>query len=316
MNEPSRAAIVIVSWNVRELLRRCIVSVHASLASTSVSYQIVVVDNASHDGTPAMLRAECPEVHLIESGGNLGFAGGNNLGMRWALESAMPPDFLFVLNPDTEVVGDAIPHLVSWLQQHLDVAVVGPLLRYPDGSIQSSRRRVPTAGVYFFESTPLELRWPQNRWARSYRLENVDPANEQDVDWLVGAALLVRRDAIEQAGLFDASYSLYSEELEWQRRLRRVGRIVYLPSAEVIHHEGQSSLQLPTRRLVLFHTNRLRYIRRYHGLFLALAVRIFIIVAYSIEACVEAAKWLVGHRRDLRAGRLQAYLGLLGGLVR
>ena len=139
---------------------------------------------------------------------------------------------------------------------------------------------------------------------------------EQEVDWLVGAALLVRRDAIEQVGPFDASYSLYSEELEWQRRLRQVGRIMYLPSAEIIHYEGQSSLQIPTRRLVLFHTNRLRYIRAYHGMFLALLVRIFLIKVYAIEACVEGAKWLVGHRRELRAGRVRAYLELTRALVR
>src|SRR4051812_21358649 len=173
-------AIITVSWNTRDLLRRSIQTIHASLAGAGIDYTIVVVDNASSDGTPAMLRAEHPEVLLIEAGRNLGFAGGNNLALRrvlgdkrsaggsygWGLgENAHPPspiphppspDYVFLLNPDTEVVGDAIPALLRYLEAHPHVAVVGPQLRYADGSVQSSRRRFPTKGVYFWESTPLE----------------------------------------------------------------------------------------------------------------------------------------------------------------
>jgi N-acetylglucosaminyl-diphospho-decaprenol L-rhamnosyltransferase len=344
--------IIIVSWNVRQLLANCIRSLHTSLAGSLLNYQIVVVDNASHDGTPAMLRSEFPEVVLLESGGNLGFAGGNNLGIRWALgqgsevaltpspspttgrrepiekirdqeteargfqptlRAAEPPEYLLILNPDTEAVGDAIPALVAWMQQHPDVAVAGPLLRYPDGNIQSSRRRFPTLGVFFFESTPLEWRWPNNRWVRQYRMLDL-PDNEQPVDWLVGAALLVRAKAIQQAGLFDERFTLYSEELEWQRRLGKAGTIMYVPSATIIHHEGQSSAQIPMRRLVLFHRNRLRYIRLVHGAGLALLVRLFLIMIYLFETVLEGVKWLVGHKRAMRGERVRAYLGLVGAL--
>ena len=130
-------------------------------------------------------------------------------------------DYVFLLNPDTEVVGDAIPTLVRYMETHPDVAVVGPQLRYADGSVQSSRRRFPTKGVYFWESTPLEQRWPNNPWARRYHLADLPDDTEQEVDWLVGAALLVRRAAIERAGLLDAGFQMYSEELEWQRRISR-----------------------------------------------------------------------------------------------
>jgi N-acetylglucosaminyl-diphospho-decaprenol L-rhamnosyltransferase len=308
-------AIVIVSWNVRDLLDRCITSLHASLAGAQISYTIVVADNASSDGTPQMLRERHPEVRLIETGGNLGFGGGNNLAMRVLLEGSEPPELLLILNPDTEAVGDAIPTLVAWMQAHGDVAVVGPLLRYPDGSAQPSRRRLPTPGVFFMESTPLEWRWPDNRWVRRYRMLDQPDTAVQDVDWLVGAALLVRRAAIAQAGLFDERLTLYSEELEWQRRLRQSGRIVFLPQAAITHHEGQSSAQVPTRRLVLFHTNRLRYIRMAHGAPLALLVRAFLLAAYGAELLVEGGKWLIGHRRELRAQRAGAYASLLRALV-
>src|SRR5262245_61207125 len=161
-------AIITVSWNTRDLLHRSIESVHASLCGSGVGYSIVIVDNASTDDTPAMLRDAHPEVLLIESGRNLGFAGGNNLALRRVLSSEFRVlsseandnlelrtqnsklDYVLLLNPDTEVVGDAIPRMVSYLEAHPQVAVVGPKLLYPDRSTQSSRRRFPTRATFFW----------------------------------------------------------------------------------------------------------------------------------------------------------------------
>ena len=342
-------AIITVSWNTRDLLRRSIQTVHASLAGAGIDYTIIVVDNASSDGTPAMLRAEHPEVLLLEAGRNLGFAGGNNLALRrglgvggWELgEPSQPltpnlqpptPDYVFLLNPDTEVVGDAIPVLVHYLESHPDVAVVGPQLRYADGGLQSSRRRFPTRGVYFWESTPLEQRWPNNPWARRYHLADTPDDAEQEVDWLVGAALLVRRAAIERAGLLDAGFAMYSEELEWQRRIwggegvrGRQGddlpphlftpspphRIVYLPSAMIIHHEGRSSEQALAQRYLNFQHGRLRDAGMVYGQRFAARLRLFLRAAYAIELATEGAKWLLGHKRPLRAQRVAIYRQVL-----
>jgi GT2 family glycosyltransferase len=328
-------AIIIVSWNTRELLQRCIATIHTSLASSGIGYTIVVVDNASSDDTPAMLRAEHPEVTLLESGRNLGFAGGNNLALRWllgarhqALDASPPqpnapyptPDYMLLLNPDTEVVGDAIPRLVRYLEAHADAAVVGPQLRYPDGSVQPSRRRFPTKATFFCESTPLEQLWPGNRWARRYRCADLPDDREQDVDWLVGAALVVRRSAIERAGLLDAGFAMYSEELEWQRRIRVTGsdrqlssanfppsRIVYLPDAVIIHHEGKSSEQALAQRYLNFQRSRLRDAQMVYGKRFGAALRLFLRAAYSAELASEGAKWLLGHKRLLRAQRIAVY---------
>lgn len=310
-------AIIIVSWNTRELLDRAISTAHASLAGAGIPYHIVVADNDSRDGTPAMLRAAHPEVELIESGANLGFAGGNNLALRRVLSadfSPAPADYFLLLNPDTETVGDAIPQLVRWLAAHPDAVAVGPQLRYSDGSVQSSRRRFPTRGVYFWESTPLAQRWPGNPWARRYRYADTPDDWEQDVGWLVGAALLVRRSAIERAGLLDADFHMYSEELEWQRRLGQLGRIVYLPSAVIIHHEGKSSDQAPAQRYLNFQRSRIRDARMAYGAGFAGLLRWFLRAAYAAELATEAAKWLLGHKRSLRAGRVRAYWGVLRGL--
>jgi N-acetylglucosaminyl-diphospho-decaprenol L-rhamnosyltransferase len=338
-------AIITVSWNTRDLLHRSIQTIHASLADAGIDYTIVVVDNASSDGTPAMLRAEHPEVRLLEAGRNLGFAGGNNLALRQVLSSEKFQfsilnfqfsivDYVFLLNPDTEVVGDAIPALVRYLEAHPDVAVVGPQLRYADGSVQSSRRRFPSQGVYFWESTPLEQRWPNNPWARRYRCDDTPDDAEQTVDWLVGAALLVRRAAIERAGLLDAGFPMYSEELEWQRRISQqlavssqqfeasstadcrlpiadCCRIVYLPDAVIIHHEGKSSEQALARRYLNFQYGRLRDARMVYGQRFAARLRLFLRAAYATELATEAAKWLLGHKRPLRAQRVAIYRQVL-----
>lgn len=310
-------AITIVSWNTLKLLERCIETIHASLAGSSISYEIMVVDNASSDGTPMLLRTHHPEIRLLEAGRNLGFAGGHNLALRVLLNAASPPEYLFLLNPDTEIVGDAIPVLVRFLEQHPEVALVGPQLCYPDGSIQSSRRRFPTPGVFFWESTPLETYWPNNPWARRYRCAGTPDDQEQAVDWLVGAALLVRRSAIEQAGLLDAGFQLYSEELEWQRRIgaHNPSSIIYLPSAVIIHHEGKSSEQAPARRYIFFQRSRLRYIRQVYGKSLALIFWMFIRAAYTSELLIELTKWLLGHKRPLRAQRIAVYRQVLQGLT-
>jgi len=350
-------AIIIVSWNTRDLLHRCVASVHDSLANTGIGYRIVVVDNASADGTPDMLRAEYPEVVLIEAGRNVGFAGGNNLALRKVLSSEFSVqsssatlnaklltqnaqlDYVLLLNPDTEVVGDAIARLVRYLDMHPDVAVVGPRLCYPDGSVQPSRRRFPTAGVFFWESTPLEQRWPNNPWAQRYRYTATPDDTEQEVDWLVGAALLVRRSAIERAGLLDAGFQMYSEELEWQRRIRMkdegrrmkqsieehassrilhpssfAHRIMYLPSAVIIHHEGKSSEQAPAQRYLNFQRSRIRNARMVYGARFAGLLRWFLRAAYATELATEAAKWLLGHKRPLRAQRIKVYWQVVRGL--
>jgi N-acetylglucosaminyl-diphospho-decaprenol L-rhamnosyltransferase len=341
-------AIIIVSWNTRELLHRCVESVHSSLRGSGIDYSLVVVDNASSDGTPAMLQAAHPEVLLIESGRNLGFAGGNNLALRrvlgeggWGMQAGdaklsaishpPSPDYVMLLNPDTVVVGDAIPRLVRYLENQPDVAVVGPRLLYPDGSAQPSRRRFPTKATFFWESTPLETRWPTNPWAQRYRCADTPGDAEQEVGWLVGAALLARRTAIERAGLLDAGFQMYSEELEWQRRIRGMRvrgwelgsstqpptpnphplRIMYLPDAVIIHHEGKSSEQAPAQRYLNFQRSRLRDANMTFGPRFAAGLRLFLQAAYAGEMVVEAGKWLLGHKRALRAQRVRVYWQLL-----
>jgi len=298
-------SVIIVSWNVRDLLQRAITSVYASWGRQS-GLEIIVVDNASHDDSVAMLQADFPEVIVIANSENRGFPAGNNQGL-----AAATGNFLLLLNPDTEIVADVLPRMVEYLQAQPDVGMVGPQLLNPDGSVQSSRRRFPTLPVLFLESTWLEKLTPRKLLRSYYAQEQPDDA-VQDVDWITGAAMLTRRETVTQVGGMDEGFFMYSEELDWCRRIREAGwRVVYFPEARIVHHEGKSSEQVVPARHIYFQSSKVRYTRKYHGTMLAECLRLWLLAQYVWQIGVEGAKWLIGHRRDLRAARLAAYRQVL-----
>jgi N-acetylglucosaminyl-diphospho-decaprenol L-rhamnosyltransferase len=306
-------SVLIVNWNVAPLLRRCLTSIATSpgislwAAKGTLQTEIIVVDNASSDGSLEMLTHEFPWARVIPNPVNVGFTRANNQALAHARGR-----YVLFLNPDTEVVGDALLIMVRYMEAHPDVGALGPQLRYPDGRIQPSRRRFPTLATAFLESTLLHQWWPDNPAARQYYLADSPDNLEQDVDWLVGACLLVRRKAIEQVGGFDERYFMYSEELDWCRRARAVGwRIVYLPTAQVIHHEGSSSEQAMAARHIHFNTSKVLYFQKYHGRWIAELVRLFLLATYVYQWGEEAAKWLAGHKRPLRQERMAAYAAVL-----
>lgn len=302
MADLNELSIVIVSWNVRELLRAC-------LAALPRDAEVIVVDNASADSSAAMVTAEYPAVRLVANQHNRGFTGGNNQGL--ALTQGR---YILLLNPDTIVQDNALETLVNFIDSHPEAGVVGPQLRYADGSLQSSRRRFPTLATALLESTPLAWHWPaeRNRWAQHYHMADRSPDVEQEVDWLVGAALLTRREVLEQVGGFDEGYFMYSEELDWQRRVRAAGwKVVYVPQAVITHYEGKSSEQATAARHIRFNTSKVRYFRKHHGAIQAQLLRLALLAMFAIEWIIEAAKYVLGSRRSLRAERMQAYGTLL-----
>jgi N-acetylglucosaminyl-diphospho-decaprenol L-rhamnosyltransferase len=310
MDPPPTIGVVIVSWNVAGLLRRCLLS----LAAQSRPLAVVVVDNASTDGTADMLAKEFQHVRRIENRANVGFTAANNQGLQ-ALgldgTAGVPPDLVLLLNPDTEIAPGALDALERYLATRPNVGLVGPVLRNPDGSVQSSRRRLPTLATAVFESTPIEWLWPTNPVARRYRMADVRPDQAGIVDWVTGAAMLVRARALAEVGPFDEGFFMYSEELDLCRRLRAVGwEVGFEPRAEVVHHEGASSIQVSGRRLLWFHRSRVRYFRKYHGAAAARLVQGAVLLLFSAAWVAEAGKLALGHKKPLRRARLQAYAAL------
>jgi len=307
-------SIIIVSWNVRDLLRKCLLSVNseqstvnsqqsASTVHCSLFTEILVVDNASRDGTVEMLRSEFPNVRVIANSENVGFTRGNNQALAVAQGR-----YLFLLNPDTELRPGALQALMEYMDAHPRVGIAGPQLLYRDGTLQSSRRRFPTLETAFLESTKLQQWFPHNRiLTRYYMLDTRDDAT-QEVDWINGAAMFVRRVVYEQIGGFDESFFMYSEELDWCYRAKQAGwQIVYLPTAQVVHHEGKSSEQVVAARDIHFHSSKVRFFRKYRGAFIAEILRVFLLATFAFQLAEESAKWLLGHTRDLRTARVKAY---------
>jgi len=294
-------SVIIVSWNVRDLLDDALDAVYTAGTHTP-ELEVIVVDSASGDGTPEMIRERYPQVHLIASDENLGFAKGNNRGI-----AAARGDLLLLLNADTVVRGDALAVLVSYLQEHPDTGMVGPRLLNADGTTQSSRRRVPNLPVLFLESTWLQGLASKRQLARFYLEDRAD--NEvQVVDWLTGAAMLIRREVLDDVGGLDEGFFMYSEELDWCRRIGDAGwKIVYTPAAEIVHYGGKSSEQVAPARHIYYQSSKIRYTRKYHGWLVAEALRCWLLGQYVWQSTVEGLKWLAGHRRDLRAARIAAY---------
>jgi len=292
-------SIVVVNWNVRDLLRRCLDSIYKAGA---LRLEVIVVDNASSDGSAEMVRAEFPAVVLFSNAQNVGFPAGNNQGF-----AAARGRYVMTLNPDTEIVGDALTRMVAYLAAHGDVGALGPQLLNSDGSVQSSRRRFPTFATALFESTWLQGIAPHGVLAR-YTMDDRPAGMTQEVDWVTGACILVRRDALESVGGFDEALFMYSEELDWCKRIKSARwKIVYLPEAKVIHHTGKSSEQAVAARHIHFQTSKVRYFKKHHGRFAGGLLRVFLLALYAWQILLESVKMLLGHKREMRRQRVRVY---------
>lgn len=295
---------IVVSWNTRELLSACLDSLNAP----NLPLETFVVDNASADGSTEMVRERFPSVQLIANTCNVGFAAANNQAIG---RSSAP--YLLLLNPDATLEPGALERLVATLESQPDVAAVGPRTVDEQGRTQSTRRRFPTIATGFVESTPIQRLAPPTHpiLSRYYLLDRSDD-EPQDVDWMVGACLLVRRNAIDQVGGLDERFFMYFEETDWCHRFRAAGwRVVYEPSAVARHHGGQSSAQVPGRRHCAFNESKCRYVRKWHGLAPALALRWFLFVTSWLQLAEEALKLLLGHKRALRRQRLAMWSDVL-----
>ena len=244
-------------------------------------------------------------VRLLANSDNRGFTGGNNDG----LASQAGPGCSFSI-PIPLSAADALDQMLAYLEAHPDVGVVGPQLRYGDGSLQSSRRRFPTLATALFESTPLAWHWPAERNPLGTALSHgttwrqIEP--RKSIGWSAQRCLPGRRCSA-QVGGFDEGYFMYSEELDWQRRVKQAGwKIVYLPEAVITHYEGKSSEQATGARHIRFNRSKVRYFRKHHGPLQAEFLRLALLTMFGIEWAVEAAKYMLGSQRAMRRGRLSA----------
>jgi N-acetylglucosaminyl-diphospho-decaprenol L-rhamnosyltransferase len=259
-------AVVIVSWNVRGLLVACLRSLFADLERSKLGAQVWVVDNGSSDGTPEIVAEAFPDVHLTAHDENLGFAAGNNLALRQIQALEQSPDYIWLLNPDTEVLPGATAALLSALETHPQAGVAGAKLLYPDGSLQHSAFRFPGLVQLAFEFLPLPKRLYDTPINGRYPHRLYEGETLFMVDHPLGAAMMVRVEAVAQVGLMDEEYRLYCEEIDWCWRLRKAGwRALCVPAARVIHHAGRSAAQVRVPSFVNLWSSRARLYAHHHG---------------------------------------------------
>jgi N-acetylglucosaminyl-diphospho-decaprenol L-rhamnosyltransferase len=245
----ARVAAVVVNYNAREHLLGCLRSLRADGVD-----RIVVVDNASADGSLEAVRASDPAAALVAAASNLGFGTAANRGV-----AVTDTEYTVVLNPDTVLEPGSTKALVGALDASPATAVVGPRVLNPDGSVYPSSRRFPNLGVAAGHAF-LGFLWPNNPYTRRYRMLDFDRGRAADVDWVSGTCMMVRRSAFDAVGGFDEDYFMYVEDVDLCWRLRRAGwNIGYEPSATVIHTIGASSELAPYRMIAAHHRSLYRF---------------------------------------------------------
>jgi N-acetylglucosaminyl-diphospho-decaprenol L-rhamnosyltransferase len=273
--EPGRLAILIVNWNARDLLLRCLDSL------APLPHLVIVVDNASEDGSADEVQRRFSEVRLVRSATNLGFAGGVNRAREEAARAAggdvdgagLKADRLLLLNPDTVATGGAIDALSAALAADASIGAVGGRLVHPDGSPQSgfNVRRFPTLGSFAMDLLLVDQVWAGNPWTRRYLARDLDDgagAAAVDVDQPAAACLMIRADAFDRIHGMDAHFHpAWFEDVDFCQRLIAAGyRIRFEPRATFVHHGGVAMRTLGLGRFSsIWYANMERYVRRHHG---------------------------------------------------
>jgi len=276
MNSATDVSVVIVSFNTRDLTRECLQSLHAEFAR-GVKGEVIVVDNASRDGSAAMIEREFPEVKLITSQVNLGFGNANNLAFPHCSGR-----YVVLLNTDAFIAPDALSRAVKHMEESPRAGLGGARLISRDATDQPSARSFPTPLLEFFTFSGLSALYPGSRLFGRLDRTWSDPGQACQVDWVPGAFSIIRSEALRQVGVFDPRYFLYYEEVDLSRRIRQAGwEIWYWPDVVVTHIGGESSKTITYltmasggAQLTLWRMrSQLLYYRRWHGAVVAAWVK-------------------------------------------
>jgi GT2 family glycosyltransferase len=225
-------SIIIADTNEWHFLQPCLQSVFAHTAG--LEFEVIVVDNASTDGSKEKLAEEFPQVKVLRNEYNMGFAGANNVGIR-----ASSARYVLLLNPDTIMPEGAIKETIKFMESKPKAGVIGCKLKYPDGRFQPTTYSFPTAWNMFSEATFLYKLFPKTKIFGGYHLTYLDYNTDVQVDWLIGAYFLMRREVIDTIGILDDKIYMYADDIDYCYRAKQAGfEVWYTPRAEVIHYYG------------------------------------------------------------------------------
>ena len=288
-------SVIVVSYNTREMTLQCLQTLHNEL--TGLSAEIWVVDNASTDGSVDAIRNAYPHVNVIANTRNKGFGAANNQ----ALEQAQG-DYFLLLNSDAFPTPGAIAAMLACLEAHPEAAAVGPRLLNRDGSLQRSCYRFPSPLRCFWENSLLTAAFPNHALFGDYRAWAHDA--ERRVEFVIGAALLARRTAVEQIGPFDPAFFMYAEETDWQLRMRKAGwDILFCPQAQVTHWGGHSSDGMKDRQFCEFNRAASRFIRKHYGPAGGCVQRVAMVMGALLRLTAWSLVYMAGGPRRQKAVR-------------
>ena len=283
-------SIIIVNWNTKEYLLHCIDSILQKKGS--IPMEIIVIDNGSRDRSGEEVKRQFPGLRLIENGRNLGFAKAVNQGLR-----VSSGRYLLLLNPDTQLREGAIENLVSFMESHAEAGVAGAQLLKGDGSKQNSIANFPSLTTELLNKNLLRRLFP-----KKFPGKEKDYPEPIEVDSVIGACMMVRRDVLDQVGLLDEDYFLFLEETDWCYRIKRTGwRIYHVPQAEVYHFQGKSAEAVKKEARVEFYRSRYHFFKKNRGqlqwffllmgLIVRLGVQWFLITGACLFTFFRVKKW-------------------------
>lgn len=304
MNSPD-LSVIIVSWNTKELLKNCLEPLFRETKKATL--EVIVVDNASADGSPEMIEKEFPGVHLVRNEENLGFARANNQGIRESRGK-----HVFLLNPDTVVLDDAVDGMVRFLEQHAEIGGLCPKVLNGDGSVQSLGRTLPNLGnifmQYFF---PYKFYRALSDFLTGFKRRRKGQVFE--VDGMPGAVMMVRREVFDDIGLMDEEIPLYGEDIDFCYRMKKGGwKIVCLSNYRVIHLGGRSTGLVPVESQAKAYVSQYHYIRKHHEQPAASAVKWMLVVSSFFRMLAWIFFRLAGNETGRRAAlKVEAYRKLV-----
>ncbi|MGQ9664027.1 MAG: glycosyltransferase [bacterium] len=274
-------SVVIVNYNVKHFLEQCLMAVER--ARHNLKTEIIVVDNASVDGSQSMVKKKFPQVQLIENHKNLGFGKANNQAMKIARGK-----YIFILNPDTLIQEDTLLVLKNFLDEHPEVSMVGCKLINPDGTFQvASRRSIPTPWVAFTKIVGLSRIFPKSKIFGRYNLTYLSPELESEVDVLSGSLMMVRKDILAKVGYFDEDYFMYGEDIDLCYRIKKAGgKIYYTPKTKAIHYKGESTKKGEFSYITNFYTSMLIFIDKHFKNYYSAFVKFVLVLGIYLRAII------------------------------
>lgn len=300
-------SICIVSYNVKKLLKECIQSIYAQ--GNDIEFEIIVVDNSSDDGSAAMVKKEFPNVILLENSQNVGFARACNQAIKLSKGK-----FILLLNPDIIVPSGNLLKMLKFMEQTKEAGIVGCRLVDTDGNIEPSCKSFPSLWVLWSEMSFLYKIFPKSKLFGAPYLSYFNYNQTKEVDVVKGAFLMIRRSAVDEIGLLDEGYFIYSEEVDWCYRAKRRGwKVYFYPDVQVIHYGGSSTRLNPDGMFIELQKSRYRFFKKHHSRVVAWAAKIILFggtlmraFIWSIVSAVKDGDYKV--KRNVYISTIKWYL--------